>query len=90
MGKSAHYALVQDTPEYLLIRDLGPWDVYLSVTNDADAVYATLASRLKGRPLFYFDSEGDLCEIYLKKTIAFRLVPPELAAQIQARKEPHG
>lgn len=53
----------------LVIRDIGPWDRYRTVTNDAEAVVEALvkAGRLpEGRRLLYFDSEGDLDEIIVK------------------------
>lgn len=62
----AKYGLVGDTPEAIIIRDLGPWDRHPTVTNDAPAVVAQLARRLQGRRLFYFDSEGDLDEILVR------------------------
>jgi len=52
----AHYCIVQDTPDLLLIEDIGH-DV-MSVTNDAEAVVEELASRLGERRLEYYDSQG--------------------------------
>lgn len=51
----------------LVIVDLGPWDRYPTVTNDAEAVVAELvgSGQLAGRRLFYFDSEGEPGEIVL-------------------------
>ena len=63
MGRPARYAVIEDTAERLVIRDLGPWDIHLSVTNDAENVVEDLAIRLKGRRLFYIDSEGDKDEL---------------------------
>ena len=53
----------------LVITDIGPWDKYLTVTNNAEAVVQELWN--KGflsdgmgnqRRLFYFDSESSLLE----------------------------
>lgn len=48
----------------MVIRDIGPWDKYPSVTNDVEAVVKFLnLCNLGDRKLFYYDSEGDLDEI---------------------------
>lgn len=57
--KKANYELVEQTTEYVLIRDIGPWDKYLSITNAAEEVVAELLPMLKGRRLEYIDSEGE-------------------------------
>jgi hypothetical protein len=55
-AKRSRYQIVQDTPDLLLIVDIGH-DV-MSVTNDAEAVVEELALRLNGRRLEYYDSAG--------------------------------
>jgi uncharacterized protein (DUF2164 family) len=52
----ARYRIIDDTPELLLIEDIGS-DV-MSVTNDAEAVVEELADRLGKRRLEYYDSQG--------------------------------
>lgn len=71
MGRSS-YVIVDpgqhgDNP--LIIRDVGPWDQFLSVTNNAQQVVEEL--RVSGKlrvnqRLFYYDSEGQLDEILHK------------------------
>ena len=61
MGKPANFSIVQETDRYILIRDEGPWDQHLTVTNDAEGVVERLASKLAGRRLFYVDS-GDVLD----------------------------
>ena len=65
--RRANYEVVSEKPaEPLVIRDVGPWDQFLSVTNAAEDVVAELARRGKlwaGRRLFYYDSEGELDEL---------------------------
>lgn len=56
--KQVSYQIVEETPTHILIRDIGPWDKYLSVTNGAEIVVEELAGRLNGRRLFYIDTEG--------------------------------
>ena len=58
------YVIVQDTPELVCIKDIGPWDKYLTVTNGAEIVVKELADyRLRGRRLEYYDSEGTRSEL---------------------------
>ena len=52
---------VESTPDVLVIRDLGPWDRYRTLTNDAEAVVRELwelGLLAGGRRLFYYDSLG--------------------------------
>jgi len=59
----ARYEVVSDCPDRLVIRDLGPWDLHPTVTNDAENVVSELVARLGKRRLFYHDSEGVLDEL---------------------------
>jgi hypothetical protein len=64
----ANFKVVQELtrPEFIVIRDLGPWDRYQTVTNAVESVVDTLRKDgllPAGRRLFYFDSEGSLDEI---------------------------
>lgn len=52
------YEIIEDTEDYILIKDLGPWDQYMTITNAAEEVVAELAPTLAGRRLEYIDSEG--------------------------------
>lgn len=67
----------RDTP--LIIRDLGPWDMYKTITNAPEAVVHELVKRgvlPDGRRLLYYDSEGVLDELVMKdgKFKEFRFV----------------
>lgn len=66
MGRHANYTVVLDKPDRLVICDNGPWDRYMTVTNDAENVVKELAPRLNGRMLLYFDSEGDLDQLLVR------------------------
>ena len=66
MPKHARYDLVEETNEYVVIRDLGPWHVYPTVTNDAEHVVAQLPSILNGRKLEYIDSDGHRDSLLVK------------------------
>jgi hypothetical protein len=64
--RRARYEVVRTMPEAVLIRDLGPHDQFLTVTNAAEEVVEEMyaAETLKpGQRLFYYDSEGDVDEI---------------------------
>jgi hypothetical protein len=67
MGAHANFQIVENTATSLTIEDLGPWDVYLTVTNDAEWVVKQVASILDGRRLFYRDSEGGMDEIVVEQ-----------------------
>jgi hypothetical protein len=59
----------ESTAERLVIRDLGPWHRYMTVTNAAEWVVDRLSAlkRLKpGMRLFYYDSAGEYTEIVLR------------------------
>lgn len=59
MSRRANWTIVEDTDDVLCIRDIGPWNLYFTVTNDADNVVAELAPQLRGRRLEYIDSDGE-------------------------------
>ena len=67
-GRQAQFAIVDQTPFAMIIRDIGPWDRHFTVTNDAEGVVKRLAPILNGRRLFYFDSEGELGELLVKQS----------------------
>ena len=64
-----NFSIAEETPERLIIRDEGPWDRYMTITNGAEEVVLDLVRRgtLKhGQRLFYFDSEGEMDELLVK------------------------
>lgn len=64
--KRTNYEIVEMTPERVVIRDLGPWHKYLTITNGAEGVVDELYKQGKlvyGQKLFYYDSEGRMDEI---------------------------
>ncbi len=54
----ANYKIWRETETYVLIRDMGPWDRYPSITNAAEEVVKELAPMLRDRELYYIDSDG--------------------------------
>lgn len=85
MKKHAKFIIETDdflceTP--LVIRDVGPWDKYRTVTNDAEFVVEDLVRRgylPRGRRLLYFDSDGRLDEIVVEdgRFFCFKILPQE-------------
>ena len=66
MGLPARYEIVSVTSESVVIKDIGPWDLCLTVTNDAESVVQTMAPHLGGRRLYYIDSAGELDELVIR------------------------
>ena len=60
-----NYIILRDNPNYMLIKDIGPWDMHQTVTNGAEQVVKELVRRLDGRRLVYIDSEGERDEIII-------------------------
>ena len=52
-----NYRIENENEDYIVLRDLGPHDQYQTITNAAEWVVAQLANRLKGRALYYIDTE---------------------------------
>ena len=69
MPSRANYAVVDDSDDILVIKDIGPWSNYPTVTNDAEAVVEELSPRLNGRRLYYFDSDKEIGELFIKDGI---------------------
>lgn len=86
-GRSANYAVVADVPGelagslrgYIVLRDLGPWDRYATITNVAERVVAeiwpALAVGAYERRLLYIDSNGHLDELEVRAGKFFRFRP---------------
>lgn len=62
--RHACWDIVKSDAESVTIRDVGPWDQRLTITNDAEFVVAKMKSLgLGSRRLFYYDSDGQLDEL---------------------------
>lgn len=66
MEHHAKFSIVVDNATTLVILDEGPWNEFMSVTNDAEWVVRQLSTRLAGRVLLYFDSEGELDQLLVR------------------------
>ena len=62
----ANYHPEAENEAMILLMDDGPWDTFQTITNAAEEVVAQMAPQLKGRRLFYVDSEGDVTELLVK------------------------
>lgn len=63
MADKANYVVVYQDDTTVCIRDVGPWDRHLTVTNDAERVVDELCVALNGRKLIYYDSDGELATL---------------------------
>lgn len=64
--KCANFEIASLDNDCVLIRDIGPWDQYLTVTNAVEEVVANLLPILCGRRLEYIDSEGKRDQILVE------------------------
>ena len=76
VGRASH--LLPSVKYGLVIRDVGPWDKYATITNDVRHVVRKLVMEGlldPGDRLFYYDSEGQLDEIVIKDGEFWRIKP---------------
>lgn len=66
LWQQANYAIIDQNETRVLIKDIGPWDKYMTITNAAETVVAELAGILAGRELHYIDSEGETDQLLVK------------------------
>lgn len=62
MSRNPNYTILALNPDHVRIRDVGPWDKHLTVTNGAEHVVLELHKQGKlppGTLLTCIDSEGD-------------------------------
>jgi len=83
-NRKPNYAIVEETENYILIKDLGPWDKYLTITNAPELVVNDLADKLGSRRLEYYDSEGCRDQILVRngRFAGFAPVRPKIAIDI--------
>ncbi len=71
----ANYEIMHSTNQYVLLRDVGPWNKYPTITNAAEQVVADLIKWLGSRRLFYYDSEQELTELVIENGRFARFAP---------------
>lgn len=79
MAYHANFSVVLDLQTRLVLRDNGPWDKHFTITNDAEWVVAQVARQLEGRDLYYFDSEGELTRLLVRRGRFAGFAPAEAA-----------
>ena len=86
-----NYEIVDDTPPYpLVIRDLGPFDQCMTITNAAEPVVEELCGSgtlIEGRRLWYYDSSNELDELLVKdgKFDGFSPIPDKEKKEFEER-----
>jgi len=72
MGESANFVIVarECDRETITLRDIGPHDKYLTITNDIEGVISRLQKNgmlWRKRRLFYYDSEDEFVEVKVSR-----------------------
>ena len=63
--RRSKYKIVSKDSDCWTLQDCGPWDIFLSLTNDIENVVKELhADGLGGAQLLYWDSDNILTEAY--------------------------
>lgn len=63
--QQANYLVLEKTDERIVLQDIGPWDKYMTITNAAENVVASLGD-IGNRRVFYYDSDGEMTELLIK------------------------
>ena len=66
MTKRSNYKIASSDCSTVILRDVGPHDKYLTVTNDAENVVRDIHRKgllSSSQDLYYFDTEGELTEL---------------------------
>lgn len=72
--RHANFVIIAIRTDRLVIRDVGPWSKFPTITNDAEWVVEQLAPRLADRILLYVDSTGDTDQLLVRdgKFVGFK------------------
>lgn len=73
----SNYKKELSTRNWLIIRDIGPWDKYSTITNDAENVVEDILKGdfPEGMRLGYYDSNGDLGELKIENGVFVGFAP---------------
>lgn len=63
---AVNFRVVRQNDEMVLLKDVGPWDRYMTITNGAEEVVASVARWLGCRRLEYIDSDGKRNQILVR------------------------
>ena len=61
--KRSNYVINSEDENQIVLKDLGPWDQYLTITNDAENIIEELSAEQKEKIIYYFDSNSVLTEL---------------------------
>lgn len=61
-----NYSIVEQSDHRIVLQDMSEFANCKTITNAAEEVVQDLAPLLGGRRLFYFDSSGELTELFVK------------------------
>lgn len=75
MYRVPRFEIVERTDKWVLLRDLGPWDQYPTITNAVESVVSFMADSLNGRRLEYIDSEGNRDQILVENGLFVGFAP---------------
>ena len=63
----SNFTILTNTTQVIVLKDLGPWDHFKTITNDAEAVvqYLFKSGRLQpaDKQIVYYDSDGEATRI---------------------------
>lgn len=62
------YNIIQANETCIVLKDMGPWNRYMTITNAAEHVIEDMQRIfiIGNRRIFYYDSEGELTELLVK------------------------
>lgn len=68
VDQKANYEVLVASAERIILKDLGPWDRFMTITNAAESVIqeAEAHYHIGKRRVFYYDSEGEPGELLVK------------------------
>jgi len=64
--KRSNWTVEEVNDQHITLRDLGPWDEYMTITNDIESVIKDLSSSIAGRRVFYYNNNEELNEVVIK------------------------
>ncbi len=78
MKLRCRYRFVKINSREVVIRDIGPWSEFMTITNDVEALVEHMYEvhqLFRNQRLFYYDSEDQLDEIIHKQNEFVRFAP---------------
>ena len=63
MMRKSNYRIERETDFTVELIDLGPHDIYLTITNDAENIISDLEYEQRCKVITYKDTDGFICQI---------------------------